>query len=251
MFPIGDTIPARNPSIAVWALILANGLIFVVESMMPEAQQERLFYLFGIVPARFTHPAWAMWAGLPVDDYWPFLTSMFIHGSPVHLVANMWTLWIFGDNVEDRMGPVRFTVFYILCGLAAGVVHWFVNPSSTVPAVGASGAIAGILAAYFVLFPYSRVIVLVPLLFVPLFFAVPAVTYIGFWTLAQLFSGTLALASPYDVGGIAWWAHVGGFAAGLGLLAFFVRHGQTDRRPSRDEYGIDVAWQWPGHWGTR
>jgi membrane associated rhomboid family serine protease len=98
--------------------------------MMPEPTRELFFHLFGIVPARYTHPEWALWVGFPLDDYWPFLTSMFIHGSLLHVVGNMWTLWI-GDNVEDRMGPVRFLIFYLLCGLAAGVMHGFTNPDST------------------------------------------------------------------------------------------------------------------------
>jgi membrane associated rhomboid family serine protease len=124
------------------------------------------------------------------------------------------TGWV-GDNVEDRMGPVRFVIFYIPCRLAAGVVHWFVNADSTIPAVGASGAIAGVVDAYFVLFPHAHVIVMFPVLFFPVFFALSAVTYLGFWALSQVFSGTLFLAQPGDVGGVAWWAHAGGFAAGI------------------------------------
>ena len=251
MLPIGDTQPARKLPVAVWLLILANSLIFLIELMLPEADRDRLFHLFGIVPARFTHPTWAALVGLPVDDYWPFLTSMFLHGSLIHVVANMWTLWIFGDNVEDRMGSVRFVIFYVLCGLAAGLVHWFISPSSTVPAVGASGAIAGVLGAYFLMFPYSRVIVFVPVLFVPFFFSVPAATYLGFWILTQMFGGTFALASPYDVGGIAWWAHVGGFAAGLALHWLFIRNERVYRWPARDEYGMDTAWQSSEFWRTR
>jgi membrane associated rhomboid family serine protease len=147
MLPISDTIPRRSPPLAVWLLILTNSLIFLFELMMPEPALERFFHLFGLVPARYTHPDWAVWAGFPVDDYWPYLTSMFLHGGWMHIIGNMWTLWIFGDNVEDRMGSVRFVIFYLLCGLAAGAVHWFTNPNSTVPTVGASGAIAGVMGA--------------------------------------------------------------------------------------------------------
>lgn len=196
MLPIQDTIPRRNPPVATYVLILINSLVFMFELTLSPAMLERLFYLFGMVPARYTHPAWALLVGFPVDDYWPFLTSMFLHGGWLHIISNMWTLWIFGDNVEDRMGPVRFVIFYILCGLAAGVVHWFVNADSTIPAVGASGAIAGVLGAYFVLFPHAHVIVMFPVLFFPVFFALPAVTYLGFWALSQVFSGTLSLAQP-------------------------------------------------------
>ena len=248
MFPIRDTIPSRNPPVAVWLLILVNSVVFLFELAMPEPALRQFFHLFGIVPARYAHPDWALWAGFPVDDYWPFLTSMFLHGGFMHIIGNMWTLWIFGDNVEDRMGPARFLVFYLLCGLAAGLVHWLTNPDSTIPTVGASGAIAGVMGAYFFLFPYSRVVVLVPVFFFPFFFELPAVTYLGFWALSQVFSGTLSLAGPASVGGVAWWAHVGGFMAGILLHFFFVKRGDTYRRPSRDEYEIESAWVPVRYW---
>ncbi len=248
MLPVRDTIPSRNPPIVTWVLIVANAVVFLFELMMPEPVLQRFFYLFGIVPARYTHPEWAWLAGLPVDDYWPFLTSMFLHGGWTHILGNMWTLWIFGDNVEDRMGPVRFLVFYLLCGVAAGIVHWFTNPHSTIPTVGASGAIAGVMGAYFFMFPTSRVIVVAPLLFLPVFFELPAVTYLGFWALTQVFSGTLALAAPEQVGGVAWWAHVGGFMAGVLLHLFFVRRGPAYRRPCRDECDIENAWLPVRYW---
>jgi membrane associated rhomboid family serine protease len=242
MIPIQDTVPRRNPPLAVYALIAMNVLIFGIELSLPDKELERLFYLLGIVPARYTHPQWAAWVGFPVNDYWPFLTSMFLHGGWAHIIGNMWTLWIFGDNVEDRMGPWRFTLFYLLCGLVAGVVHWFTNPHSTVPTVGASGAIAGVLGAYFVLFPRSQIVVMVPILFIPLFFEVPAVVYLLFWALSQVFIGTLALAGPENVAGVAWWAHVGGFAAGLLLHPLFLRSRRVIRRFQPDEYGIEGAW---------
>jgi len=127
-------------------------------------------------------------------------------------------------------------------------VHWFTNPHSTIPTVGASGAIAGVMGAYLFLFPRSRVIVLLPILFFPLFFELPAATYLGFWVLTQVFSGTLSLASPTDVGGVAWWAHVGGFGVGILLQFLFVKRAGTYRRPSRDEYGIVNAWLPVRYW---
>jgi membrane associated rhomboid family serine protease len=247
MLPISDTVPRRNPPVMTWILILANVIVFLCELMMSEYTLERFFYFFGIVPARFTHPAWAAWVGLPIDDYWPFLTSMFLHSGWLHIIGNMWTLWIFGDNVEDRMGPIRFLFFYLLCGIAAGIVHSLTNPDSMMPAVGASGAIAGVLGAYFFLFPYARIVVLIPVFIFPFFFEMPAVLYLGFWILTQVFSGTLALATPEQVGGVAWWAHVGGFTAGIILHFFFVKRGY--RRPARDEYGIDNAWVPYRYWG--
>jgi membrane associated rhomboid family serine protease len=242
MIPIQDTVHSRNPPLAVYALIALNLLVFALELSLPHEGLDRLFYLLGIVPARYSHPEWAVRVGFPVDDYWPFLTSMFLHGGWAHIIGNMWTLWIFGDNVEDRMGPFRFTLFYLLCGLVAAVVHYATNRDSDVPTVGASGAIAGVLGAYFVLYPRSQIVVMVPIFFYPLFFEVPAVTYLLFWALSQLFSGALALAGPVEVGGIAWWAHVGGFAAGLLLHPLFVQPRRSIRRLQPDEYGIEAAW---------
>ncbi|RMH19327.1 MAG: rhomboid family intramembrane serine protease [Acidobacteria bacterium] len=242
MLPIQDTVPRRNPPLVTYALIAVNVLAFLVESSLPPPALERLFYLFGVVPARFTHPEWAAWVGFPIDNYWPFVTSMFLHGGLFHLFGNMWTLWIFGDNVEDRMGRWRFLAFYLLCGIAAGVVHWLTNPSSTVPTVGASGAIAGVLGAYFFLFPFARIILLVPVFFLPFFFEMPAFTYLLFWFLTQVLSGALALAGPEAVGGIAWWAHVGGFVAGVLLYRFFLRPPAAYRKHQLDELGPEGAW---------
>jgi membrane associated rhomboid family serine protease len=242
MIPIQDTVPSRNPPLAVYILIGLNVLVFALELTLPLGELERLFYLLGIVPARYSHSQWAERIGFRVDDYWPFLTSMFLHGGWAHIIGNMWTLWIFGDNVEDRMGPVRFTIFYLVCGLIAGVVHWYTNPDSVLPTVGASGAVAGVLGAYFVLFPRAQLVVMFPIFFYPLFFELPAVTYLLFWALSQLFSGALTLAIPGEVGGVAWWAHVGGFTAGLVLHPLFLRPRRAIRRWQPDEYGIEGAW---------
>ena len=248
MFPIRDTIPHRNTPIMTWLLILMNSFMFLIELAMPEYQLDHLFYTFGIVPARFTHPNFAVLLGVPIDSYWPFLTSVFLHAGWLHIIGNMWALWIFGDNVEDRMGPVRFLIFYLLCGSVAGVVHSMTNPDSMIPSVGASGAIAGVMGAYFFLFPYARVVVMVPVFIFPFFFELPAVTYLAFWVLLQLFTGTLALGRPGEVGGVAWWAHVGGFTCGILLQFLFVKRGGAYRRPSRDQYGIDNAWVPARYW---
>jgi membrane associated rhomboid family serine protease len=242
MFPIRDSVPGLNPPIVTWLLILVNSVVFLFELTMSEPLLERFFYLFGLVPARYSQPSWALAVGLPINDYWPFLTSMFLHGGWLHIIGNMWTLWIFGDNVEDRMGPVRFLVFYLLSGLAAGLTHWFTNLNSAIPTVGASGAVAGVLGAYFFLFPQARVIVLIPVFFLPFFFELPAMLYLGFWALSQIFSGTLSLAASGDVGGVAWWAHVGGFIAGIILHLFFVKRANAYRQLERDEYAMESAW---------
>jgi membrane associated rhomboid family serine protease len=229
-----------------WALIAVNVAVFLYELTLPPDELERLFYFFGIVPARYSHPEWATVAGLPFDDYWPFVTCMFLHGGWAHIIGNMWTLWIFGDNVEDRMGPVRFLFFYLLTGLAAGLTHYFTNANSAVPTVGASGAIAGVLGAYFVLFPRAQIIVLVPIFFLPFFFQLPAVTYLLFWFLSQILGGAIAGLSSSQVGGIAFWAHAGGFVAGVLLHRLFILPEQKrPRRFERDEYGLEGAFASP------
>ena len=243
MIPLRDTIPHRRTPYVTWTLIAINVVVFLYELGLGPDELEALFYMFGIVPARYTHPEWARMIGLPMDDYWPFLTSMFLHGGWAHVVGNMWALWIFGDNVEDRMGPGRFLAFYLLTGVIAGLTHGFTNPQSTVPTVGASGAIAGVLGAYFVLFPRARIIVLLPIFFFPFFFELPAVTYLLFWFLSQVLGGAVAGLSSSQVGGIAFWAHVGGFDAGVVLHRLFILPERDRPRPfERDEYGIEGAW---------
>ena len=241
MFPIKDSIPSRSVPVATRALILLNVVVFFFELGLSNESLERVAYLFGLVAARFTHPGWAESVGLPVGDYWPILTHQFLHGGWLHIFANMWTLWIFGDNVEDRMGPVRFTIFYLVCGSIAGLTQVLTNPDSTLPSLGASGAIAGVLGAYFLFYPTARLIVLFPIFFFPFFFEVPAVFYLAIWFFAQLFSGTLALAGPPQVGGIAWWAHIGGFVSGMLLCWLFVRGPRRMMQP--DEAGMEWAWE--------
>jgi membrane associated rhomboid family serine protease len=243
MIPLRDTIPSRTAPVVTWALIFTNVLVFMYELSLPPDQLEALFHLFGIVPARYSHPEWAMAVGFPIDSYWPFITSMFLHGGFLHLIGNMWSLWIFGDNVEDRMGHLRYLLFYLLTGVIAGATHWFTNVDSTMPTVGASGAIAGVLGAYFVLFPHSRIIVLLPVFLIPFFFELPAVTYLLFWFLSQLLGGTIAGLSARDVGGVAFWAHIGGFVSGALLHRLFLLPRRSTPRPfERDEVGIEGAW---------
>ncbi len=243
MFPLQVTTVARRAPLATWAIIAVNLFIFLLELTLTPEQLQEFFYLFGLVPARYTHPQWAQWVGLPLDDFWPFFTSMFLHGGWMHIIGNMWTLWLFGESVEDRLGTFRFVVFYLLCGICAAVVHYMTNPHSQVPTVGASGAIAGVLGAYYVLFPRARVIVMVPILFWPFFFDLPAVTYLAFWFFLQLFNGTLSLATAGTVGGVAWWAHAGGFVAGMILLAVFLPPRRKQPHIDPAEYAFPTAWK--------
>jgi rhomboid family protein len=245
MFPIRDSVPSLSVPVVTRALILINAVVFFFELALPQEAVEELFYLFGLVPARFTDPDWVASVGLPGESYWPLLTHQFLHAGWPHVILNMWTLWIFGDNVEDRMGPVRFGFFYVACGVLAGLTHLLTNASSTLPSVGASGAIAGVLGAYLLLFPTARLVVMIPIVFFPFFFELPAVLYLGFWFFSQLYSGTLALGLPRQVGGIAWWAHIGGFVGGLLLCRLFVR--RRVRRLQPDEHGLEWAWE-PRKW---
>jgi membrane associated rhomboid family serine protease len=216
MIPISNSVPVRYPPIATSALLSANVVVFLFEVSLPPRGQEALIHLYGLIPVRYTDPAWAYRVGLSPYDYVPFVSSMFLHGGWLHLILNMWTLWLFGGAVEDRFGHTRYFLFYVLCGLAAGLTHCWTNATSSVPVVGASGAIAGVLAAYMALFPRSRIILLVPIFFIPLFVEWPAIFYVSLWFAVQVIQGTVGLFLQ-ETSGIAWWAHIGGFVAGLAM----------------------------------
>ncbi len=241
MIPIQDIVPRRTFPIVTVGLILLNTAIFLFELSLPEETLERLIFHLGVVPARYTDPYWGAEHSLPFLPYLAFFTSMFLHGGWIHLLGNMWTLWIFGDNVEDRMGHGRFLIFYLLCGLVAALVHVYVHPHSKVPVIGASGAISGVLGAYYGLFPLARVIVLVPIFFFPFFFEVPAILYIGFWYLMQLFSGALSIVHGQVIGGVAWWAHIGGFLFGLLTHRLFCLGRRGCWRDEKRPWGIQWA----------
>ncbi len=221
MIPIKDIIPRRETPFVNYLLIALNVGVFLLEISLPKDMLRAIFYIFGLVPARYSHPAWAYFVGLHFDNYWPFFTNMFLHASWFHLIVNMWALWIFGDNVEDRLGHIRYLVFYLLCGIVASITHFIFNINSTIPVVGASGAIAGVMGAYIVLFPRSRIITLIPLFFIPYFIEIPAIIFLGFWFLSQLIAGTFSIFVGQQAGGVAWWAHIGGFVCGMVLHGLF------------------------------
>ncbi|MBT8764422.1 rhomboid family intramembrane serine protease [Desulfohalobiaceae bacterium Ax17] len=218
MIPLKDSIPHRETPFVNYAIMAVNILVFFIQVSLPEPYLITFIHKYGLVPARYTNEVWAFFAGLPPWDYSPFLTNMFLHGGWFHLISNMWALWIFGDNVEDRLGHFRYLIFYILCGLAANMTHFLTDLYSTIPVVGASGAIAGVMGAYLILFPYSRIITLIPVFFIPYFIEIPAVLYLVGWFVSQLFPGILAIVSANNGSSIAWWAHIGGFIAGIILL---------------------------------
>lgn len=238
MLPLRDTIHSYSFPIVNWILIGVNAFIFLFEVTLPEAAANRLLLNFGLVPARLNldQPALLLQNPLPL---FTLFSHMFLHGGWLHLLSNMWTLYIFGDNVEDRMGSGRYLLFYLLGGLAAGLLQAAINPDSNVPAIGASGAIAGVLGAYFLLYPHSRVISLVPFFFLPWFIEIPAIIYLGIWFISQLFSGLVSLGTV-AAGGVAWWAHIGGFIFGMLFYRLFIpRLHPAFTRRYPDEY-----WPW-------
>lgn len=234
MFPIKDSVPSYHTPLVLYALLLANVFVFIF-SMEQDSIQE-FFHDFGFTPLRLT--AFLSGENADIGALVTLITSMFLHGGLAHIIGNLWTLWIFGDNVEDRMGSLRFLVFYVLCGIIASLVHWLFNPLSNMPSVGASGAISGVLGAYFLLYPLARIIVLVPVFFWPFFFDVPAMFYLIVWFFGQIIGAQLAPDDP-NVGGIAFAAHIGGFVAGLLLMPFFLRREQKQYTPP---LGVDTAW---------
>src|SRR5438132_1649176 len=207
MIPLRDIIPSRTTPYITVTIIILNALAWFYELALPRDVLPQFLQQFGVVPAYFTAPT--------------LITSMFLHGSWSHVIGNMWYLWIFGDNVEDRVGHGRFVFFYLLCGIAAAVGQILMDPFSTLPTIGASGAIAGVMGAYFVLYPQSRVLTLIPLIIVWEVIEVPAIFLLGFWFLMQLFSaGAIAVTASTQGGGVAFMAHVAGFV--FGLIAVFV-----------------------------
>ncbi len=229
MIPIRDTIRSRTTPIVTILLIAANAIVFLQEARLGSALDQTI-ELLGFIPARFVF--WRDLGGSALDAwrFIPLFTSMFLHGGWAHIAGNMLYLWVFGDNVEDSFGHTRFLLFYLFSGAAAALTLVLFMPDSAVPTVGASGAIAGVLGAYFVLYPRSRVVTLVPLFFIPWFVEIPAIAYLLIWFLMQLLNGTMELSAQAGrAGGIAWWAHAGGFVVGL-LLALPFRRSATRRR---------------------
>jgi len=232
MIPLRDTIPARRFPIVNTAVIVLNVLVFLFESILTSEQLDQILWLGGLVPARF-------WQVGGLGGWLPLFTSMFLHGGWWHLISNMLALYIFGDNVEDRMGHFRYLLFYLLGGLVAGGAHLLAYHASPIPTVGASGAIAAVLGAYLILYPYARVVTLVFIFYFIRIVEIPALIYLGFWFISQLFNGLFALAAATNVlqtGGVAWWAHIGGFIFGL-AVARLICH--RPRRTYADEY-----WPW-------
>lgn len=208
MIPVKDTIRSRSFPLVTWAIIIANTLVFFFEMGLTPLQQERFVTAFALTPGRLN----------PLNPLTllPVFTHMFMHAGWLHFLSNIWILFIFGDNVEDRMGSLRFLVFYLLGGITAGLIQAMVMANSMFPVLGASGAIAAVMGAYFFYYPRARVITLILVFIFPWFVEIPAVVYLGFWFISQFFSGLFSIhANTINAGGVAWWAHVGGFLFGL------------------------------------
>jgi membrane associated rhomboid family serine protease len=216
MIPLRDTIRSKNYPVVNTTIIIINIVVFLLE--LSKGDQLRQFiFTYGLVPARYTVPSISTYFTSGQQAF-SFLSFMFIHGGFFHVLGNMWSLYIFGDNVEDRLGSFRYLLFYLLCGFASGIAHLVVNWHSQVPTIGASGAIAGVMGAYMISFPRSRILTLIPIfIFFPLV-EVPAVFFLGIWFIFQF----LSAASTAGQGGIAWWAHIGGFIFGIIFLQLFL-----------------------------
>jgi membrane associated rhomboid family serine protease len=214
MFPVSDVIPSRTTPIITITLIAINAFAFLYELILSDADLQSFVQSYGVVPAYFS------WTSV--------VTSMFLHGGWLHFLGNMLYLWIFGDNVEDRLGHGRFVLFYVGCGAAAALGQVATSSSSLVPMVGASGAIAGVMGAYFVLYPHSRVLTAVFIVFFMDLIEIPAIFFLGIWFLMQFFSGVGSLGADAAAGGVAFWAHIVGFAAGA-LAGVLWRTVETSR----------------------
>ena len=224
IFPIGDEqVVGGHKPIFSYAFIGINVLIFIYQFMLPMPDCQQFIYDFGSIPAEIS-------AG---QDYYTLLTSMFLHGGFMHLIGNMLFLWVFADNIEAVAGNIPFLIFYLLGGFAAAGAHLVFNLDSQVPAVGASGAISAVLGAYIVMFPKSKIKMIVLIFFST--FTVPAILFLGFWIVQQFIAGVGSLAETADTGGVAWWAHIGGFVFGV-IAGYFLKKDQSPTAGSRPEY---------------
>jgi membrane associated rhomboid family serine protease len=232
VFPIRDHNPSGTFPYVTISLITINAFIFLYEVSLGR-RLEVFLYHYGMVPYLVTHFTRIPGVGFS-DVAKTFFTHMFLHAGWLHIIGNMWYLWIFGDNVEDRLGHLRFLFFYLICGLIAGLFQYLMSPYARVPAIGASGAIAGVLGAYFICFPRARVDLLIIIFFFVDIISVPAYLALVFWFAMQFFSGVLTLEiGTTGAGGVAWWAHIAGFAAGVLLIRILPKARRSRQRSYR------------------
>jgi len=213
MIPIRDTIPSKNYPVVNNTIIGINVVVYLVQISLV-SDLNRFVYIYGLVPARYSIPQITSYFTTS-QQLFSLLSFMFLHGGFWHLLGNMWSLYIFGDNIEDRLGPLRYLVFYLLCGITSGFSHLIINLHSNIPTIGASGAVAGVMGAYLILYPHAKILTLIPIIFIPWFIEIPAFFFLGLWFVFQFIS---AAGSHGGIGGIAWWAHIGGFIFGIIFL---------------------------------
>lgn len=248
MIPLRDDVPSRSLPIVTFVLIGLNVAAYVYQLSLGfavdpagRAAAEAFVFEFGATPCRLT--ATCDRGDFP-SPYVTVFTSMFLHGSPLHVGGNMLYLWIFGNNIEDSMGHARFVVFYLACGVSAALAQVMLNPNSPIPMVGASGAISGVMGAYLVLYPRVRVFAMVPIGIFPISIALPAWTMLLYWAAIQFFSGVVGMMGAQDEGGVAFGAHVGGFLAGVILIKLFARPGDVRAHRSQHWEPRRVAARW-------
>lgn len=232
MVPLKDYNPGQTTPYVTYGLIVLNVAIFLFELSLPSYELTDFFQSWALVPEQFSTSITTGVSALNAEEWLTLITSQFLHGGFLHLAGNMLYLWIFGNNVEDQMGHVRFLLFYVLCGVLANLAQWFFGSGSEIPSLGASGAIAGVMGAYIFRFPDIRILTLVPLGPIPLPLRIPAIFYLGIWFLQQAFYGVASLEAPTMIGmeggGIAYWAHAGGFVLGALLGPLFGLFSQPD-----------------------
>ncbi len=214
MIPLYDTISTRRAAVVTKTIVVINVIFFINELSLGK-ELERFLMMYGVVPARYTRADLAEKFSL-IEQILPFFTSMFLHGGFLHLILNMWMLWIFGDNVESRFGRWKYLIFYVAFGLAGGASQILSDPDSVKPMIGASGAIAGVMGAYFVMFPHARVVTAVPIFLFITLLEIPAPVFFAFWFILQIAQGAISLSQGGE-GGVAWWAHIGGFIVGMAI----------------------------------
>jgi len=241
MIPLKDDNPTSRAPLLTIALIAVNAMVFLYQVSLGPRAGQLLVYQFGAIPTVVFGSSSLPANVAVIPPVLSLFTSMFLHGGWLHLIGNMWYLWIFGDNVEEAMGKARFILFYLLTGLIAALAHAFMNPGSNIPTIGASGAISGVLGAYLILYPRARVLVLIPLFgFFWRFFYIPSMFVLGFWFLLQVFSGGL---EGSQAGGVAWGAHVGGFIAGMILVGVFKKRSvHYFNPPHRSPFQVEHPW---------
>ena len=222
MLPFIDTAPRAAHPAAVLALIACNMLVFLWTLSLTPDELNAVLMQYALIPARYTDPEIARSVGLNPDNLWPLVTDAFLHGGWLHIILNLRFLWIFGPAMEARFGRLWFTALYLGGALTASVLHVVTHPGSIAPVLGASGAVAAVIAAYAVIYPTERVITIMPIFFIPLFIPVPAIFFAALWLAAQVVQGSSEIIRPGMAEGVAWWAHIGGFAFGA-LFALVAR----------------------------